>query len=399
MNIDHIHFFVEDAPRQREWFIHCLGWEAVGHRQLPDHEIEVLRYRDTLFVLTSPRTSDSPVANYLQTYAPGVVDVAIAVDNLAQFMNRPQAPQPIHTPYQEHLTLVDELRAQDGAMASTILANASSASICTAGWGRLRHTIVERPPSTSSRSLSCQPGTDRQSIDHIVLNVAKGELSTAVAFYEAVWGLEKRQQFNIQTKHSGLNSQVLCAPDTPFYFNINEPTSEASQIQTFIESNRGAGIQHIALHSDPIVPTVHALRQHGTPLLSVPPAYYRQLEHRLQRCPAFPVQALEWQHIIQQQILLDWQPDRPEALLLQIFSQPIFKDNHFFFEFIERRRAVEGFGEGNFLALYQAIEAEMRGQTDGTSLIGTPADIRLKIKTPHPDEMPVSPPLTTGAVP
>ena len=56
-----------------------------------------------------------------------------------------------------------------------------------------------------------------------------------MAFYETVWGLEKRQQFNIKTDHSGLNSQVLCAPDTQLYFNINEPTSESSQIQTFID--------------------------------------------------------------------------------------------------------------------------------------------------------------------
>ncbi|MEM9219788.1 MAG: VOC family protein [Cyanobacteria bacterium P01_F01_bin.150] len=367
MKIDHVHFIVDNAPQQREWFIHCLGWESIGQRQLPDRAIEVLRYRDTAFVLTSPRTPDSPVAIYLQTYSPGIVDVAIEVDNLAAFTSRPHAPPSIQTPYQTDIALISEIVTGGRAIAPPI-------SICTAGWGRLHHTIIERPASKLSHQSIHQtvhqtahqassqtiPKTAHgQDIDHIVLNVAKGDLPAAVDFYQKGWGLQPRQSFKIQTEHSGLNSQVLCAPETQLYFNINEPTSANSQIQTFIEANRGAGIQHIALHSDPIVPTVTALRQRGTPLLSVPPAYYRQLEQRLRTRCSVPIQMQEWQQIVQQQILLDWQPEEPDALLLQIFSQPIFKDNHFFFEFIERRQAVKGFGEGNFLALYRAIEEEM----------------------------------------
>ena len=360
MNIDHIHFFVEDASRQREWFVHCLGWTFVGHHQLRDRVIEVLRYRDTLFVLTSPRTSDSPVAAYLQTYAPGVVDVAIEVEDIASILGRSQESKLSGETDAEPISLIYEIAEREGAMSSTRFANAPSAWICTTGWGRLRHTIIERSPSTGSWPSSHQE-SHRQGIDHIVLNVAKGELPMAVTFYREFLGLQPRQRFNIQTEHSGLNSQVLCDLDTQLYFNINEPTSEHSQIQTFINANRGPGIQHIALHSDPIVPTVTALRQRGTPLLSVPHTYYQHLEQRLRNRRSTLVQSQEWQHIIQQQILLDWHPERPEALLLQIFSQPVFKDNHFFFEFIERRQAVEGFGEGNFLALYQAIEAEMHG--------------------------------------
>lgn len=356
MNIDHIHFFVEDASRQREWFVHCLGWNFVGHRQLQDRVMEVLRYRDTLFVLTSPRTSDSSVAAYLQTYAPGVVDVAIEVEDIASIMGHSQESKLSGETNADPIPWIYDIVEQEG----TSFANTPSAWICAAGWGRLRHTIIERSPSARSRPSSHQESY-RQGIDHIVLNVAKGKLSAAVTFYREFLGLQPRQRFNIQTKHSGLNSQVLCDLETQLYFNINEPTSERSQIQTFINANRGPGIQHIALHSDPLVPTVTTLRQRGTPLLSVPNTYYQQLEQRLRtRCSAL-VQSQEWQQIIQQQILLDWHPERPEALLLQIFSQPIFKGNHFFFEFIERRQAVEGFGEGNFLALYQAIEAEMRG--------------------------------------
>lgn len=345
MKIDHIHFFVEDAAHQRDWFVRHLGWTPLTQATLPDRHLEVLRYRDTLFVLSSPRTADSPVADYLRTYAQGVADVAVEVSDLAATLHRlgiSAKPQTALSPPLSQLVGLN----QDASPSVW-------ASIC--GWGGLRHTLVERP--ASKKSFQSSNTTAAKGIDHIVLNVPAGELQAAVEFYQELFKLQKQQSFNIQTTQSGLCSQVLFAPDSQLYFNINEPTNISSQIQTFLNANHGAGIQHIALHSDPIVPTVATLRQRGLSLLAVPLTYYKQLKQRLYQCLTSPVQPSEWQQIVAQQILLDWQPKQPESLLLQIFSRPIFQDNHFFFEFIERRRAVKGFGEGNFLALYRAIEA------------------------------------------
>ena len=345
MKIDHIHFFVEDAARQRDWFVKYLGWTWVKQATLPDRTMEILRYRDTLFVLSSPRTSSGVVADYLHNHPAGVADVAVQVDNLAATLDHLAIPAKAQTTPSVVLTQLTELKPRLSAWASI------------SGWGSLRHTLIER--QADKNPLQKLDDTSA-SIDHIVLNVPIGELQSAVRFYQQIFELQKQQSFNIQTQQSGLSSQVLFSPAGQLYFNINEPTSTNSQIQTFIDANHGAGIQHIALNSQPIVPTVRQLRQLGLSLLSVPPTYYDQLQQRLQMRPAAPIEYQEWQQIVEQQILIDWQPKQPESLLLQIFSQPIFEGNHFFFEFIERRQSVQGFGEGNFLALYKAIEiAEM----------------------------------------
>lgn len=346
MKIDHIHFFVEDAVRQRDWFIQYLGWTWIKRATLPDRHLEVLRYRDIVFVLSSPRTCQGAVAEYLSKYPPGVADVAIEVSNLSQSLHPLEMPvHPQHTlsPLLSHLVFLDDRQSP-------------SAWVTVQGWGSLRHTLIERN-SLESASQSSGEASIARGIDHVVLNVPCGQLQAAVQFYQSLFRLQKQQRFNIQTTQSGLHSQVLFAPTSQLYFNINEPTSCNSQIQTFLEANGGAGIQHIALHSDPIVSTVRSLRHRGLALLSVPDTYYDRLQQRLQLRSAVPIEYQEWQQIKEEQILIDWQQKQPESLLLQIFSQPIFQGNHFFFEFIERRQAVQGFGEGNFLALYQAIEA------------------------------------------
>ncbi|MEM9806672.1 MAG: VOC family protein [Cyanobacteria bacterium P01_D01_bin.56] len=346
MKIDHIHFFVEDAIAQRRWFAKYLGWTPVETLILPDRVVEILHYRNTPFVVSSPRVADSPVAEYLRHHPPGVADIAIAVENLAEMFGRVKAKLYPSEAFATILAHLANLRHQPSLPAWTRIE----------GWPGVQHTLVEHqsPIKSLVNGLNCP---DSQDIDHIVLNVPTGQLQAATTFYQKLFGLKKQQSFKIQTERSGLRSQVLFSTANQIYFNINEPTSPNSQIQTFLDANRGAGIQHIALHSEPIVSTVAALRRQGMPLLSVPSTYYDQLHQRLQTCAVAPVQSLEWQQIVEQQILMDWQAKQPDSLLLQIFSQPIFPHNHFFFEFIERRQSVQGFGERNFLALYQAIEA------------------------------------------
>ncbi|MBT9311687.1 4-hydroxyphenylpyruvate dioxygenase family protein [Leptothoe kymatousa] len=345
MKIDHIHFFVEDAIAQRRWFANYLGWTPEKSLILPDRMVEILRYRHTFFVVSSPRRADSPVADYLRHHPPGVADVAIAVDDLAAMFSRVKAKQHTSGSFATILDHLTDLRHQTHSPVWTRIE----------GWPGIQHTLIEhQPPATYPlKHLPQAP----QDIDHVVLNVPQGQLQAATTFYQHLLGLQKQQSFKIQTDRSGLQSQVLFCPENQVYLNINEPTSKNSQIQTFLDVNQGAGIQHIALHGDPIVATVAALRRRGMALLAVSRAYYDQLQQRLQTCPRVPMGAEEWQQIVEQQILIDWQLQKPESLLLQTFTRPIFAKNHFFFEFIERRCAAKGFGEGNFLALYQAIEA------------------------------------------
>ncbi|MEO1182264.1 MAG: 4-hydroxyphenylpyruvate dioxygenase, partial [Cyanobacteria bacterium J06636_28] len=245
MKIDHIHFFVEDAAHQRNWFVTRLGWTFVKQATLLDRHLEVLRYRDTLFVLSSPRTSTSPVAQYLRTHGPGVADVAIEVENLAVILRRLEhhpnpKPQALGCRQNKPKTTTAAVLSQL-ASPNNNLGNAGNPPLTwttIAGWGGLCHTLIERRPLAAS-----SPGGS--GLDHIVLNVPMGELQAAVTFYQTLFELQKQQSFNIQTEQSGLGSQVLFDPASQLYFNINQPTSANSQIQTFLDANRGAGIQHI----------------------------------------------------------------------------------------------------------------------------------------------------------
>ncbi|MGK7926396.1 MAG: 4-hydroxyphenylpyruvate dioxygenase family protein, partial [Spirulina sp.] len=218
----------------------------------------------------------------------------------------------------------------------------------------MTHTLV-----ATTNQKNSQPNNSLffQDIDHIVLNVEVGRLQSAIDWYCAVFGFECQQTFNIQTARSGLHSRVMVHPASGITIPINEPTSINSQIQEFLNENRGAGVQHIALKTDRLLPITSKLRDAGVSFLDVPPTYYRQLRSRFQN---LPLSKQEWQLIEQQKILVDCQfpLENKPPLLLQIFTQPIFSAPTFFFELIERRQQAEGFGEGNFRALFEAIERE-----------------------------------------
>jgi 4-hydroxyphenylpyruvate dioxygenase len=190
--------------------------------------------------------------------------------------------------------------------------------------------------------------------------VAIGDLERAVAWYENILDFKPQQVFKIKTDRSALHSQVMVSRNGNVQLPINEPASRNSQIQEFLDVNRGPGIQHIALRTTNLVSAIAKFRASGLSLLSVPQSYYTQLKQR----PKFPLSDIEIAAIAQQEILVDWQEYTPldgrnnAPLLLQIFTQPIFEQPTFFFEFIERRFQAQGFGEGNFRALFEAIESE-----------------------------------------
>jgi 4-hydroxyphenylpyruvate dioxygenase len=315
MNIDHIHFYVEDARHWRDWFVQVLGFRSSTPRLSSHTQTEVVESGTVCFWLSSALNPDSPVTQYLQQHPPGVVDVAFQVDDPA-LLERGQI----------------------------------------AGWGDLRHTLVAK------KSRVEPPTTLIKAIDHLVLNVAKGELEEAIAYYETTFGFQRQQSFAIRTNRSALCSQVLTHPDSGIKLPINEPATPQSQVQEFLDWNRGAGVQHLALGTENIVAAIAQLRQQGLSFLPVPSTYYEELCQR----QGFPLLEKELQAIARQEILVDWQADYTEALLLQAFTQPIFAQPTFFFELIERRtywtgkkyETANGFGEANFQALFEAIERE-----------------------------------------
>ena len=350
MEFERIHFYVEDAPVWCRWFCQRMGFTERARSRCDQTQTLWVSNGAVHFLLSSPLQPESPVAQYLKRHPPGVADVAFWVQNLEAAIARvEQAGGKVLHPIQP-------LDFPPGA--------GQQAQI--AGWGSLTHTLIERPEPVDISLPSVATSSNQvAAIDHAVLNVAKGDLSRSVAWYERVLGFQRQQTFTIQTARSGLASQVLAHPQGSVQLPINEPTSANSQIQEFLNANLGSGIQHIALRSRHIVQTVAQLQQKGVNFLTVPSAYYHQLQQRHPQCHpqlvgsvGSAISTQEWQAIQQQRLLLDWRDETPNALLLQTFTQPIFPQPTFFFEIIERRHHAKGFGEGNFRALFEAIERE-----------------------------------------
>ncbi|MGF1492059.1 MAG: 4-hydroxyphenylpyruvate dioxygenase [Microcoleaceae cyanobacterium] len=369
MEFDHIHFYVQDAQASRDWFVQRLGFQAVFSFKAQQTHTEIVNQGQIWLLLSSPLGHGGPVDEYLRLHPPGVADVAFRVQNLENVLQRATtAGAKVQRPVQNQRITDDSLKW------ARIM-----------GWGGIRHTLVERTkpiPENPEPLLfpqvpelvmpaACSGGIF--AIDHVVLNVATGHLRPALEWYQSVFGFQPEQCFNIQTCRSGLQSQVLTHPQGSVQFPINQPDigqacvqpltrpRTPSQIQEFLDLNQGAGIQHIALQTTDIIKTVQQLRANHLPFLCVPTTYYQA-----HAAVANPYLQSDWPAIQAGKILVDWQPETPEAVLLQIFTQPIFDVPTFFFELIERRSSLragrwvqaQGFGERNFQALFEAIEQE-----------------------------------------
>jgi 4-hydroxyphenylpyruvate dioxygenase len=345
MEIDSIHFYVENASQMRDWSISKLGLQVLANRdELPGRSILVNDKNTTTYhvgndrlrtIVSSPTNRSSPVADYLDLHPPGVTNIAFWVDNLAEIRQR-----------------VDRLGVKimfDAVTTFTIQ-----------GWGTLEHTISQIPIIENEPMVLNSVQTDAldriTGIDHLVLNVPAGELTAAVTWYRDIFDFRVNQSFFINTNRSGLYSQALISSCGKIRFNINEPSSPNSQIQEFLDFNRGAGIQHIALHTNNIFQTVDRLKQQGLEFLPIPQTYYTDLKLRDEGQIESFLTSEEIIALERLQILVDRSTNSPEALLLQIFTKPIFDRPTFFFEIIERRNRAQGFGEGNFQALFEAIE-------------------------------------------
>jgi 4-hydroxyphenylpyruvate dioxygenase len=333
MEIDRIYFYVVDAERTRDLLTARMGLTAIEER-INEHTIEYIIGNDRLsFSISSPLNSSSHVAKYLQLHPSGVKDISFRVDDLNLMKQK-----------------IDRLGIEIIAV-STDLDEYSWIEI--QGWGSIEHTIIQ----AKSESINSIDSSEQIiGIDHLVLNVPVGELDLATTWYQNLFDFQVQQTFDIKTDKSGLASKALVSSCGKIRFNINVPSSDSSQIQEFLNTNRGAGIQHIALQTNDILATVERMQQQEVGFLPIPQTYYVNLQNRARAEQVYPLSNDEWQQLERLQILMDWSNSASEAILLQIFTQPIFESPTFFFEVIERRNLAKGFGEGNFQALFEAIE-------------------------------------------
>ena len=195
-------------------------------------------------------------------------------------------------------------------------------------------------------------------IDHLTHNVYRGNMDKWAHFYESIFNFREIRFFNIIGKLTGLISRALASPCGKIKIPLNESKDDQSQIEEFLHEYHGEGIQHIALSTDDIYPTVHTLKKQGVVFLDVPDTYYEMIDQRI------PWHKEPIDQLRKERILIDGELDPSSGLLLQIFTENVF--GPVFFEIIQRR-GNQGFGEGNFQALFEAIERDQikRGTLKG----------------------------------
>jgi len=186
-------------------------------------------------------------------------------------------------------------------------------------------------------------------IDHLTHNVNRGRMSVWADFYEKLFNFREIRYFDIEGQQTGLFSKAMTSPCGKIRIPLNESQDDKSQIEEFLREYKGEGIQHIALGTTDIYAAVDILRVRGIPFQDTPDTYYEMLPERIQGHDE-DLTALE-----ERRILMDGAPTEGQGLLLQIFSANAI--GPIFFEFIQRK-GDDGFGEGNFKALFESIEED-----------------------------------------
>ena len=186
-------------------------------------------------------------------------------------------------------------------------------------------------------------------IDHLTHNVHRGNMATWAGFYERLFGFREVRYFDIEGKVTGLVSKAMASPCGKIRIPLNESQDDASQVEEFLRDYKGEGIQHIALGSSDIYRTVDLLLAAGVALQDTPDAYYDDVDARV------PGHAESVDELRRRRILIDGAPARGLGVLLQIFTRNVI--GPIFFEIIQRK-GNEGFGEGNFRALFESIERD-----------------------------------------
>ncbi len=203
-------------------------------------------------------------------------------------------------------------------------------------------------PVADWRDAALANDTGLRVLDHLTHNVRRGRMRAWSSFYEKLFGFQEQKYFDIKGQSTGLFSQAMIAPDEAIRIPLNESQDDKSQIEEFIRDYNGEGIQHLALATQDIYRTVEKLRQRGVRLQDTIETYYELVDRRV------PGHGEDLERLKRNRILIDGDVDK-EGLLLQIFTEntvgPIF------FEIIQRK-GNQGFGNGNFQALFESIELD-----------------------------------------
>jgi len=348
--MDAVVFAVGNARQAAHFYSTAFGMRCVAYRGpetgCRDEAAYVLESGTARFVFRGPVQAGTALGEHVAAHGDGVIDLAIGV---------PSAEAAYAYATAHGATGLAEPEVFEDSHGKVVLA-------AIAAFGDTKHTLVERAnysgpylPGYVAASPLVTPLASPffAEIDHCVGNVELGKMDDWVSFYRQVMGFSNMKEFvgdDIATEYSALMSKVVADGSRKVKFPINEPAvgKKKSQIDEYLEFYGGPGVQHIALACDDIVATVRGMRAAGVDFLDTPDSYYDALGEWVgdTRIPLDELRELR--------ILADRDED---GYLLQIFTKPVQDRPTVFFEMIERHGS-QGFGKGNFKALFEAIERE-----------------------------------------
>ena len=348
---DHLELYVGNAKQAAFYYESAFGFTKTAYAGpetgVRDRASYVLEQADIRLVLTSGLRGDSEINRFACAHGDGVKDTALTVPDAGEAY-RQAVQRGARGVVDPHL-LEDEFGRVELATIAT--------------YGENVHTFVNRKEYTGPFLPGFQEvarangrpatGVGLRAIDHVVGNVELGRMDYWVEFYERTMGFTNIIHFadeQIHTEYSALMSKVMADGQGKIKFPINEPAEgkRKSQIEEYLEYFGGPGVQHVALQSEDIVRTVETLQDQGIVFLATPDAYYEDVADRVGEIGE------DWADLRRLRILADRDED---GYLLQIFTKTAQDRPTLFFEVIERHGA-RGFGEGNFKALFEAIERE-----------------------------------------
>ena len=334
MGTDGFEFVEYTAPDPAELarlFEH-LGFTAVARHR--SKNVTLYKQGDVNFILNAE--PDSFAQSFARVHGPSVCAMAFRVKNAARAVKRA-------------LSLGAELGPTTaGPMELNI------PSIRGIG-GSLIYLVDRYGPRGTIYDIDFEPtgdsgpGAGLAFVDHLTHNVHRGRMDPWSQFYRRLFNFREIKYFDIEGKLTGLKSRAMTSPCGKIRIPINESSDDKSQIAEYLEAYHGEGIQHIALATPDIYTSVDLLRKAGVGFQDAPDTYYEAVDQRL---PGHgePLKALE-----ARRILIDGAPTEGGGILLQIFTKTVI--GPIFFEIIQRK-GNEGFGEGNFRALFESIEQD-----------------------------------------
>ncbi len=344
MGLDGFEFveFAAGAPGLLEPVFEMLGFEQVARHRSKD--VRLWRQNDVNFIINYESGS---LAEFLaEEHGPCAAGLAFRVRDAHHAYTRAitLGAQPLDIPTGPMELRLPAVRGIGGAPLYLIDRYQDGSSIYDIDF---EFITDDRRPA----------GAGLKVIDHLTHNVYRGRLDYWARYYQRLFNFREIRRFDIQGQQTGLVSRAMTAPDNRIRIPLNEEATSTAggsgQIEEFLMSHNGEGIQHIALACDDLVATFDGLRRRGVPFMDPPPAtYYEMLEARL------PGHGEPTAELAARGIMLDGDTAGGEPrLLLQIFSATLV--GPMFFEFIQRKRD-EGFGEGNFQALFESIERDQQ---------------------------------------